>query len=38
MINIKKRGSIDISKFCNMLIEINFEEDSNKIINKKPSE
>jgi hypothetical protein len=36
--NIKKNGSIDMNIFCNMLIEINFEDDSKKIINKKPKE
>jgi len=35
---MKRNGSIDIIKFCNILVEINFEEDSKKIISKKPKE
>tara|TARA_B100000795_G_scaffold252441_1_gene221998 strand:+ start:828 stop:941 length:114 start_codon:yes stop_codon:yes gene_type:complete len=37
-VSIKKKGSIIKNKFCNILMEINFEDDSKKIINKKPNE
>ena len=36
MKNIKKKGKIDINKFCNKLVETNLDEDSIKIMNKKP--
>ena len=36
--NIKRKGNNMTIKFCKILIEINFDEDSKKIVNKKPSE
>ena len=36
--NINKKGSVDKNKFCIKSEEINFDEDSEKIMDKKPNE